>query len=103
MNCFPLPQLTGTWLRARQLVATWGLAEDLSGTRVHLDAGTTLAGTQMFADEMVRAIMVERRAEQLVVSLAGSELHAQFRASAAHYDVAERLRVHSAPAPNQRM
>ena len=101
---FPLPQLTGTWLRARQLIAAWGLADDLSGTHIRLDAGRTLAGTAMFVDEMVRSILVERRAELLVVSLAGPELSSLFRSAAAYYNVTGRLSLYSGPVPaDQRM
>ncbi len=99
LSGFPLPQLTGTWLRARHLIATWGLAQDLSGVRVHLNAGATLAGTQMFADEMVRSILVERCAEQLVVSLVGPVLNEQFQRAADHFGASDRLCVYSGPGP----
>lgn len=92
---YPILQLPGTWMRARQLLATWGPAEDLSGTRMQLDAGATLADRQIFADEMVGAVLIERCAEQLVVAPAGPNLHAQFlrlRSALRRYRPAARAR-----------
>ncbi len=62
-----------------------------------LNAGETLAGTEMFVDELVRSILVDRRAEQLVVSLVGPVMNEQFQAAANHYGASDRLRLYSGP------
>ena len=99
MRTLVLPQLTGTRVRARQLLDTWDLAEDLEGARIHLDAGDTLAGTEQFADELVRVILIERGADELIISLVGTVLGEQFRAAAERHGAPNRLRLYDGPAP----
>ncbi len=90
-----LPQLTGTRDRARQLIANADLPVDLSSAEVRVNAGSTLAGTDSFADELIRAIPVERRAARLVVDLVGADFSHQLVAAADRYAVADKLLVTS--------
>ena len=92
---FDLPQLTGTRDRAKRLIADADLPVDLSAAEVRVNAGSTLAGTDSFADELVRAILVERHAARLVVDLVGTDFSHKLVAAADRYAVTDKLVVTS--------
>lgn len=94
-----LPQLTGTRDRARRLLANSGLPAALEGLTVHLDAGPTLAGTDSFADEMVKILLVERHAEGLVVTLVGPDFAEKFHQAARTYGVDTRVKTFTGAGP----
>lgn len=94
-----LPQLTGTRERARQLIASAHLPSNLSGLTVVVDAGATLAGTESFADELVRTILVDRNGSKLVVYFVGPEFGEKLKAAAWLHRVASKLDIQGGPAP----
>lgn len=86
-----LPRVVGT----RPAVAPF-LAEvptDLHGERVVLDSRALLSGTPSFADEMVKAVLVDRGADELVVLGANSDFAADVTTSARDHGVLDRVHL----------
>ncbi len=84
-----LPRIVGT----RPAVAPFlvDVPGDLRGQRVTLDCRALLSGTPSFADEMVRVLLVERRAEELMVLGANEDFASDLAASAREHGVFDRL------------
>lgn len=86
-----LPRVVGT----RPAVAPF-LADvpgDLRGQKVVLDSRALLSGTPSFADEMVKAVLVDRGADELVVLGANSDFASDIAVSARDHGVLDRVRL----------
>lgn len=86
-----LPRVVGT----RPAVAPFvrDLPGDLRGAAVVLDCRTLLSGTASFADEMVHAVLVERRADELLALGAAGDFAADLSSSAREHGVLDRLHL----------
>lgn len=84
-----LPRVVGT----RPAVAPFldHLRADLKGETVVLDCRSLLSGTPSFADEIVKQVLADRRADELLVLGANSDFGADLAASAAAHGVIDRL------------
>ncbi|MGU3650713.1 hypothetical protein [Mycolicibacterium sp. A43C] len=88
------PALAGSRPRAQQLLA--GLPADLSGKVVQLHCGSLIAAAASFADEIVRTILVDRRAARLeVTSVSDREFVDYLRERAQVHHVQDRLQIRS--------
>lgn len=86
------PALAGSRPRAQQLLVE--LPDDLTGSAVQLHCESLIAAAASFADEIVRTILVERRAELLeVTNVSDQEFITYLRERAAVYGVGDRLQV----------
>src|SRR5512132_1738488 len=65
MSTLIAPKLLSSRHQARELTAS--LAEDLSGTVVLVDCSALQATTPSFVDELVKAVLVDRGGERLVL------------------------------------
>lgn len=81
------PILTGNQNDARRFLDSSDVPADLNEITVVLDGHNTLAATTSFADELVRILMVERRAKELVVTMAGEQFTRWILEAAAHHGV----------------
>lgn len=86
-----LPRVVGT----RPAVAPFltDVPTDLRGQQVVLDSRALLSGTPSFADEMVRAVLVDRAADELVVLGATSDFASDLTASARDHGVLDRVHL----------
>jgi hypothetical protein len=84
-----LPRIVGT----RPGVAPFlvDVEETLEGEHVVLDCRALLSGTPSFADEMVKQILVERGAAELVVLSATSDFASDVIASARDSGIVDRI------------
>jgi hypothetical protein len=86
------PALAGSRPRAQQLLVE--LPNDLTGSAVQLHCESLIAAAASFADEIVRTILVDRKAELLeVTSVSDQEFITYLRERAEVYGVADRLQV----------
>lgn len=86
------PLLSGSRARARQLLAQ--LPADLAGTVVHLCCEQLVAASASFADEIVRCVLVEGRAQRLELSCdSGGSLSAMVCSRARSRGVLDRVQV----------
>ena len=84
------PALAGSRCRAKLVVLD--LPADLSGAEVVLNCRHLLAAAVSFADQLVKEILVTRRAHRLrVVEASETEFLDQLRGRAAAHGVADRL------------
>jgi hypothetical protein len=93
----PAAQLTleerpGSRIDARELLDEH-LPDDLSGNRVTINGVALAAVASSFMDELVKGILVERRAEELIVVGAPEAANFYALASAQRREVAERLTI----------
>lgn len=95
-----LPELTGTRDRAKEMLTAAAVPQDLRGMQVVVDAGSVIAATDSFADELVRAILVDRHADQLIVSLVGPDFAQTLKSRGRFYRVLDRLQILSGPLPS---
>jgi hypothetical protein len=65
MSTLIAPKLLSSRHQARELTAT--LADDLSDTVVLVDCSALQASTPSFVDELVKAVLVDRRGHRLVI------------------------------------
>jgi hypothetical protein len=85
------PELVSSRDQARKLTAD--LPADLSGVAVVVDCSALQASTPSFVDELIKAILVERVAAQLVLQSAPGRTVELARRAAGNHGVAERLQV----------
>ncbi len=86
-----LPRVVGT----RPAVAPFlvDVPLDLHGAAVVVDCRALLSGTPSFADELVRSLLVDRHAAELVVLGAGTDFAADLLESARDHRVGDRLHL----------
>ncbi|MCP9276554.1 hypothetical protein [Mycolicibacterium arenosum] len=88
------PVLAGSRPRAQQILKD--LPSDLSQAVVELHCESLIAAAASFADEIVRSILVDRRARRLVVTgVSDEEFVGYLRDRADVHNVADRLQVFS--------
>jgi hypothetical protein len=75
--------------QARELTAS--LAEDLSGTVVMVDCSALQASTPSFVDELVKAVLVDRGGERLILEGAPERTVELARRAAQNRGVVDRL------------
>ena len=92
-----LPRVVGTRPAVAPFLAD--VPDDLRGERVVLDSRALLSGTPSFADEMVKAVLVDRAADELVVLGANSDFASDLTVSARDHGVLERVHLEPAAAP----
>ena len=85
------PKLVSSRDQARELTA--GLPGDLSDTVVLVDCSALQASTPSFVDELVKAVLVDRRGSQLVVKGAPERTVALARRAAQNRGVSDRLEI----------
>lgn len=85
-----IPVLSGTRLDARRIVAEMG---DVQGSTVDVDAHECLASTPHFADELIRQLLIERRARHVTVHHPGTEFGAQLNSSIDEHGVRGRVTI----------
>lgn len=88
------PRLVGSRESAQAILST--IPKDLVGQRVALNCRELRSGSPSFADEIVRVVLVERQAAELVLVGAGERFAAYVRDSAGAHDVVDRLLVRAA-------
>ncbi len=86
-----LPRVVGTRPAVAPFLA--GINQILQGEQVVLDCCALLSGTPSFADEMVKQILVDRSADELVVLSAASDFASDVMASARDHGVADRVHL----------
>ena len=91
MSTLIAPKLVSSRDQARELTA--GLPDDLSGTVVLVDCSALQASTPSFVDELVKAVLVDRRGSQLVVKGAPQRTLALARRAAQNRGVSDRLEI----------
>lgn len=84
-------QHAGSREHARRLVAD--LPAEMEGASVVLDCNVLVVGTPSFLDEIVKEILVMRRADHLEVVGSTSRVAALARRAAVNRNVADRLTV----------
>lgn len=84
-----LPRVVGTRPAVAPFLAA--LAEDLRGHTVVLDCRALLSGTPSFADELVKQVLRDRRADELLVLGANSDFSADLASAAEARDVSDRV------------
>jgi hypothetical protein len=91
MSTLIAPKLVSSRDQARELTA--GLPGDLSDTVVLVDCSALQASTPSFVDELVKAVLVDRRGSQLVVKGAPERTVALARRAAQNRGVSDRLEI----------
>jgi hypothetical protein len=91
MSTLIAPRLVSSRHQARDLTAN--LADDLSGTVVMVDCSTLQASTPSFVDELVKAVLVDRRGNRLVIKGAPERTVELARRAAGNRGVADRLEI----------
>jgi hypothetical protein len=89
MSTLIAPKLVSSRDQARELTAT--LADDLSGTVVMVDCSALQASTPSFVDELVKAVLVDRRGSRLVIKGAPERTVELARRAAHNRGVGDRL------------
>jgi hypothetical protein len=85
------PKLVSSREQARDLTAN--LPADLSEVAVLLDCSALQASTPSFVDELIKAVLVERKAAQLVLRHAPDRTVELAQRAAGNHGVAERLKA----------
>jgi hypothetical protein len=88
-----LPQLSGGRKRAVALLDAANVPASLRGLRVEVDCRQLRAGTESFADELVRTILVDRGADQLVVTNVVGTFASYVKSAGETHAVSDRLSV----------
>lgn len=88
-----MPQLSGGRKRAIAMIAAANIPTDLTGAEVSVDCRQLRAGTESFADELVRTVLVDRNAERLRADNVTEKFSAYLIAAAEFYAVRDRLDV----------
>ena len=91
MSTLIAPKLVSSRDQARELTAS--LPDDLSGTPVMVDCSALQASTPSFVDELVKAVLVDRRVGQLVVKGAPERTVELARRAAQSRGVTDRLEI----------
>lgn len=86
-----LPRVVGTRPAVAPFLAD--VPTDLRGEKVVLDSRALLSGTPSFADEMVKAVLVDRGADELVVLGASTDFASDVTVSARDHGVLDRVRL----------
>jgi hypothetical protein len=89
MSTLIAPKLVSSRHQARELTAS--LAEDLSDTAVMADCSALQASTPSFVDELVKAVLVDRRGQRLVIKGAPDRTLELARRAAQNRGVIDRL------------
>jgi hypothetical protein len=89
MSTLIAPKLVSSRQQARELAA--GLADDCSGIVVTVDCSALQASTPSFVDELVKAVLVDRRGRRLVIKGAPERTVELARRAAHNRGVADRL------------
>lgn len=91
MSTLIAPKLVSSRQQARELTAT--LADDCSGTVVMVDCSALKASTPSFVDELVKAVLIDRRADRLLIKGAPERTATLARRAAENRGVIERLEI----------
>jgi hypothetical protein len=91
-----LPALVGTREAADDLLHECEVAPDLRGETVVLLCRDLLSGSPSFADQLVKRLLVEAGAEELILVAARARFVELVKASAARRRVLARVRCESA-------
>jgi hypothetical protein len=89
MSTLIAPKLMSSRHQAREL--TGSLAEDLSGSVVLVDCTALQASTPSFVDELVKAVLVDRRGDRLIIKGAPERTVELARRAAQNRGVIDRL------------
>jgi hypothetical protein len=89
MSTLIAPKLVSSRHQARELTAN--LADDLSDTAVMVDCSALQASTPSFVDELVKAVLVDRRGQRLVIKGAPDRTLELARRAAQNRGVIDRL------------
>jgi hypothetical protein len=89
MSTLVAPKLVSSRDQARELTA--GLADDRSDTVVLVDCSALQASTPSFVDELVKAVLVDRQADRLIIKGAPERTVELARRAAQNRGVADRL------------
>jgi hypothetical protein len=89
MSTLIAPKLVSSRHQAQELTAS--LAGDLSDTVVMVDCSALQASTPSFVDELVKAVLVDRRGGRLVMKGAPERTVELARRAASNRGVADRL------------
>ena len=89
MSTLIAPKLMSSRHQARELTAS--LAEDLSGSVVLVDCTALQASTPSFVDELVKAVLVDRRGDRLIIKGAPERTVELARRAAQNRGVIDRL------------
>jgi hypothetical protein len=84
-------ELAGTRPQASALLSQ--LADDLAASTVHVDLRATKAAAPSFVDQLVRELLVDRGAAQVVLVGATARIAALAQRAAGKHDRSERLEV----------
>lgn len=91
MSTLIAPKLVSSRDQAQELTA--GLTDDLSDAVVMVDCSALQASTPSFVDELVKAVLVERGAERLIIKGAPERTVELARRAAQNRGVAARLEI----------
>lgn|SRR5689334_4133312 len=91
-----LPQLSGGRARVAALVESAKLAANLRGAKVVVDCRQLRAGTESFADELVRTVLVDRQAEHLQIINVSGDFIGYLDAAGKTHGVSDRMTITSA-------
>jgi hypothetical protein len=89
MSTLIAPRLVSSRDQARELTAS--LPSDLSGTVVMVDCTALQASTPSFVDELVKAVLVDRHGDRLVIKGAPERTVELARRAAQNRGVVDRL------------
>jgi hypothetical protein len=95
MTTLEIPRMSGTRQRA-EIVAS-ALSDDLSSTKIEIDADLVASASQSFADELCKQILVDRSALSLTVHNASPWFANYLSTSARLRSVTDRLSVDVKP------
>lgn len=95
MEQIVLPRLAGTREAVGDLLAAQSVPATLAGDTVVLLCRALASGSPSFADEMVKEVLVERGADELVLVGSNERFLHHVSAAAERRAVAERVRVGS--------
>jgi hypothetical protein len=91
MSTLIAPRLVSSRDQARELTAS--LPGDLSGTVVMVDCSALQASTPSFVDELVKAVLVDRGGNRLVIKAAPERTVELARRAAQNRGVLDRLEI----------
>jgi hypothetical protein len=91
MSTLIAPKLVSSRDQARKLTAS--LPNDLSGTVVMVDCSALQASTPSFVDELIKAVLVDRRGSHLVIKAAPERTVELARRAAQNRGVLDRLEI----------
>jgi hypothetical protein len=91
MSTLTAPKLVSSRDQARELTAS--LASDLADAVVMVDCSALQASTPSFVDELVKAVLVDRNADRLILKGAPERTVELARRAAGRRGVADRLEI----------